>query len=155
MSKVTEKYIFSGFGFDILLTNVIVREKHGEEYPDINMNELKLLTAKALIRSVERIKGVHLKFLRTFLKISFDALGDKIAVPASTLRSWESKANETTGFSVEQEKAFRIFVINRILDSERNKFDRDLVLAAFSESKSKPKPLDLTAHLDYSYVANG
>jgi len=148
MVKIEAKYIFSGFGFDVLLTNVIVREIHGEEYLDFNMNHLELLTAKALLRAHERLNGFHLKFLRTFLKVSYDNLAENVGVPSSTLRSWENRGGETTGFTLDQEKAFRIFALNKILDSERCKFDRDLIFASYSEPKVGP--LDLMASLDYS-----
>ena len=152
MAQIIDKYIFSAFGFDVLLTNVIMRKKHGEEYPDINLNELKLLTAKALLRSSERVNGFKLKFLRTFMKTSFDVLSGEIGIPSSTLRSWENRGDEITGLTIDQEKVFRIFVINKILDSERKKFDKDLVLASLSESQAGP--LDLNANLDYSFVVN-
>src|ERR1700733_7405619 len=122
MNKTLETYTFTGFGFDVLLKNVVVKKTHGEEYPDINMNELKLLTAKALLKRPVRMTGHEIKFLRTFLKLSFDVLSEKINVPASTIRSWEAKGKDVTGLSLEQEKVLRIYVINKVLESERNQF---------------------------------
>ena len=80
MSKILETYTFKGFGFDVLLKNVVLKSVHGEEYPDINMNEVKLSTAKALLNSKQRINGYQLKFLRTFLRMSFDDVSNKIHV---------------------------------------------------------------------------
>lgn len=153
MVKVVEKYIFSGFGFDVLLTNAIIREVHGEEYLDFNMNELEFLTAKALLRNQERLSGFHLKFLRTFLKVSYDNLAENVGVPSSTLRSWENRGSEMTGFTLDQERAFRLFAQNKILDSERNKFDRDLIFATFSDNRGGP--LDLREKINYSLFSPG
>ncbi len=119
MSKILETYIFKGFGFDVLLKNVALRSVHGEEYPDINMNEVKLRTAKALLNSKQRINGYQLKFLRTFLTLSIDDVSHKIQVPASTLRTWENNGNDFTGLTIEQEKAFRILAIYRIIEVKK------------------------------------
>ena len=156
MSKTLETYTFTGFGFDVLLKNIVVKKVHGEEYPDINMNELKFMTAKALLKRPVRMTGHQMKFLRTFLRLSFDVLSEKINVPASTIRSWESKGKEVTGLSLEQEKALRIFVISKVLENERNQFDRDLILATvFSEPQKDSGALDVAANIDYSFVAHG
>jgi len=155
MSKVLDTYIFTGFGFDVLLKNVVLKTVHGEEFPDINMNELKLLTAKALLRSQQRLTGNQLKFLRTFLKMSFDEVSKKILVASSTLRSWESKGKDFTGLSLEQEKAFRIMTINRILESEKSQYDMDLTLTKEFFAPEEQPALDIAANLDFSFISNG
>jgi DNA-binding transcriptional regulator YiaG len=128
MSKVLEKYIFTGFGFDVLLRDVVVKNVHGEAYPDVNMNELKLKTVKALLVMPIKLTGYQIKFLRTFLKLSFDDLSEKIDIPASTIRSWENRGAEVSGLSIEHEKAFRIYAVHAIFDLERTKMDKGLIL---------------------------
>ena len=156
MSKILKTYTFTGFGFNVLLKNVPVKDAHGETYPDINMNELKLMTAKALLKRPVRMVGFQIKFLRTFMRLSFDAVSEKIGVPASTLRLWETKGAEVTGLSLEQEKAFRIYVVNTILENERNQFDKELILTkTFSEPKKDSEILDVAANVDYSFVSHG
>ena len=152
MLKVLETYTFTGFGFEVLLRNVVIKKAHGEEFPDINMNELKLLTAKALLRGQQRLTGNQLKFLRTFLKMSFDDVSKKILVAASTLRSWETKGNDFTGLSLEQEKAFRIMAINRILESEKNQYGLQLTLRKEFLSSKEQLDLDTSADLDFSFA---
>jgi len=155
MSKILETYTFKGFGFDVLLKNVVLKSVHGEEYPAINMNEVKLSTAKALLNSKQRINGYQLKFLRTFLKMSFDDVSHKIQVPASTLRSWENKGTDFTGLTIEQEKAFRILAINTILENEKSQYGLNLTLTKEFTSSKKQTALDLEANLDYSFISNG
>jgi DNA-binding transcriptional regulator YiaG len=155
MSKVLETYIFTGFGFDVLLKNVVMKKAQGEEYPDINMNELKLLTAKALLRNQQQLTGHQLKFLRTFVQMSFDDVSKKIHTAASTLRSWENKGDEFTGLGLDQEKAFRIMMINKILENERSYFDINLTLTTEFSSPKKLEALDIAANLDFSFVSNG
>jgi len=153
MNKILETYIFKGFGFDVLLKNVVLRSVHGEEYPDINLNKVKLSTAKALINSKQRFNGYQLKFLRTILKMSFDDVSNKIHVPASTLRSWENKGTEFTGLTIEQEKAFRILAIYTIIESEKSQYGLNLMLTKEFNTPNKQSALDLEANLDYSFVS--
>jgi DNA-binding transcriptional regulator YiaG len=89
--KTLKTYTFKGFGFDILLKDVKIKFVDGEEYPEINMNELKGDTANALLTSKQCLTGHQFKFLRTYLKMSFDEISEKIHIPASTLRSWENR----------------------------------------------------------------
>lgn len=152
--KILNTYIFKGFGFDILLKDVTVKSVDGEDYPNINMNELKTNTAKTLLVSKQRLTGNQLKFLRTYLKMSFDDVSEKIHIAASTLRSWENKAVDFTGLSLEQEKAFRILAVNQILEQERSKFNIEVTLIKEFQTPAKDAVLDISSTLD-SFVANG
>lgn len=152
--KISKTYTFKGFGFDILLKDVVIKSVDGEEYPDINMNELKADTAKALLTSKQRLTGLQLKFLRSYLKMSFDDISAKIHIPASTLRSWENKGADFTGLSLDQEKAFRILAINQILEQEKSKFNIEVTLVKEFKSPSKVAALDISSNSD-SFVANG
>ncbi|WP_374079873.1 helix-turn-helix domain-containing protein [Bdellovibrio bacteriovorus] len=154
MGKILKTYTFKGFGFDVLLRNVVIKSIDGEEYPDINLNELKTNTAKALLVSKQRLTGHQLKFLRTYLKMSFDEVFSKIHVPASTLRSWENKGTDFTGFTTEQEKAFRIMAVNQILEQEKSKFNIEVTLIKSFQSSMKLEALDISSASD-SLVANG
>jgi DNA-binding transcriptional regulator YiaG len=151
MSKIKKTYTFSGFGFDVLLHNVEIKQAHGEEYPDINFNEIKLFTAKELLKNRERLTGKKLKFLRTFLKISYQKLSEIIDVPASTLRLWEEKGNEATGMSAPQERQMRFFTIESILDLERRHIEKQIIMSETFEAPSH-ETLDLGESQDYSFL---
>ncbi|HEY8269646.1 MAG TPA: hypothetical protein VIG33_02060 [Pseudobdellovibrionaceae bacterium] len=152
--KTLKTYTFTGFGFDIILKDVSIKSVDGEEYPNINMNELKTDTAKALLTSKQCLTGHQLKFLRTYLKMSFDEVSEKIHIPASTLRSWENKGGDFTGLSLEQEKAFRILAINQILEKEKSKFNIEVTLVKEFQAPSKVAALDISSTSD-SFVVNG
>ncbi len=143
MNKVLKNYVFNGFGFDVLLRNITLKSIDGADYPDINMNELKKLTIKGLLASRQQLTGYQVKFLRTSIKMSFDQVSEKIYIAASTLRSWEAKGSEFTGFTIEQEKAFRMMVINEVLDTEKNKFNIELTLMTEFHSPDQKAALDL------------
>lgn len=152
--KTLKTYIFKGFGFDVLLKNVAINSVDGEEYPNINMIELKMNTAKALLTNRQRLTGHQFKFLRSYLKMSFDEVSDKIHIPASTLRSWENKGADFTGLSVEQEKAFRILAINQILEQEKSKFNIEVTLVKEFQTPAQASALDISSNAD-SFVVHG
>lgn len=153
MGKIVDNYTFKGFGFDVLLKNILVKSVDGEEYPAINMNELKNTTAKALLKSKQRLTGYQIKFLRTYLKMSFDEVAGEIHVAASTLRSWENKGAEFSGFDVGHEKAFRIMAINKILEKEKSTFNIEVTLVKEFQAPAKMQALDIASCAD-SFVSN-
>ena len=149
MNKVFKNYTFKAFGFDVLLKNVTIKSVDGEDYPDINLNELKNSTAKALLANNQQLTGHQVKFLRTYLKMSFDEVSNQIHIPASTLRSWENKGTEFTGLSLEQEKAFRIMTLNQILEREKSKFNIEVTLVKEFLAPENIEALDISSTLDY------
>ena len=153
MPTIKEIYTFTGFGFDVLLHNVEIKEMHGETYPDIDMNEVKLLTSKELLNGRERLSGKKLKFLRTFLKLSYQKLSEIIDVPASTLRAWEDKGSDVTGLSVPQERQLRVFAIDSLLDLEKKYFEKQIIMTeSFDSPSSSSRPVDLGLVRDYSFL---
>jgi len=152
--RTLETYTFKGFGFDVILKDVAVKSVEGEDYPSINMNELKTNTAKALLTNKQRLIGYQLKFLRTYLDMSFDQVSEKLHIPASTLRSWENKGNDFTGLSLEQEKAFRILSINQILELEKSRFNIEVTLIKEFQTPSKVVALDIGSTSE-SFIVNG
>ena len=143
MGKISKTYTFKGFGFDVLLRNVEIKTVDNQDYPEINLNELKTQTARALLGSKQRLTGHQLHFLRSFLKMSFDEVSEKLHIPASTLRSWELKGKAFTALSLDQEKAFRIMAINQILEQEKSKFNIEVTLVKEFQSPKNLEPLDI------------
>jgi DNA-binding transcriptional regulator YiaG len=124
--KVEKNYVFTGFGFDVVILHVVLKTIAGEEYPDINMNELKINTAKSILLSDSPITGIQLVFLRSMLKYSPATLSGVIDVPASTIALWEKASKAPTGLSVAQERVLSLEVINNILGEERDLFSKKL-----------------------------
>ena len=151
-NSVCEKYVFTGFGFDVLLRNVVMKREHGEVYPDINLQELKLLTAKELLRNSEKLSGKKLKFLRTFLKLSYQRLSSVINVPASTLRSWEDRGADFTGLTSSEERLLRVFAIDSILDLEKMYYEKLIVTIDYFDSTQKSSPISISLYPDYTYL---
>ena len=141
MGKKLENYVFKAFGFDVVLHNVEIKEAHGEAYPNINMNDLKLKTAKEIIKSKSSITGKKLKFLRNFLGLSFNELSNEINVPASTLRSWESKKDLELKVSVE--RAMRMFFFRELKRKEDKEIEMMIVSTDRYEKDNEDELLDI------------
>lgn len=141
MGKKVENYVFKAFGFDVVLHNVEINEAHGEAYPNINMNDLKLKTAKEIIKSKSSITGKKLKFLRTFLGLSFNELSNEINVPASTLRSWESKKSLELKVSVE--RTMRMFFFRELKRKEDKEIEMMIVSTDKYEKDNEDELLDI------------
>jgi len=117
--KIIEKYIFEGLGFPVALRNVIVDKYDGEEFPDINFNELELWVVRALIVSPRALLGAHLKFLRKFMKASLRDASDAIGISHAQIKNWEDKADEQTGMSPEVERRFKNLVLSYLMAMEQ------------------------------------
>ena len=152
MPTIKETYTFTGFGFDVLLHNVEIKEVHGETYPNIDMSEIKLLTAKELLKSRERLTGKKLKFLRTLLKLSYKKLSEIIDVPPSTLRLWEERDSDVTGPGVPEERQFRLFAIDSLFDLEKKYFEKKIIMTESFDNPSSERPVDLGLVRDYSFL---
>lgn len=101
----------------------------------------------SLLLSDFKLTGAHLKFLRTYVNLSYDSLSHVVDVPASTLRSWESKKDEPTGFEDAKEKVFRSFVNNKMAEARRIALDRSIILNPLDGKDNNSKPIDMGAAL--------
>lgn len=125
--RIEKNYVFTGFGFNVVIPQVIINSIAGEEYPDLDMNALKITTAKNLLLSKSRISGAQLSFLRTLMRLSLVNLSEMIDVPPSTISLWEKNSEKITGLTVSQERLLRLQAIEYILDSERDSFNKEIV----------------------------
>lgn len=139
--KILEKYIFEGFGFPVILHNVIVDHYDGEEFPDINFNELRLQTVRALIMSSRALNGAQLQFLRKFMKKSLRDLGEELEVSHAQIKNWEDKSFELTGLTQNQERRLKNHVLNYLLAQEQQ-FFTDRLLTQEIEHVSDKEPFD-------------
>jgi len=125
MSKTLKEYTFTAFGFPILLFDVAVKESDiGEEYPDINMKELELAVARALVKLPIPLNGAKLKFLRKFLKLSLRDLGQELGVPHTNIKLWEDNSKEKTGLEVAQERQLKYLVLIHIQSIEQKELSK-------------------------------
>jgi len=117
--KIIEKFIFEGFGFSVLLHNVVVGQYDGEDFPEINYKELKDKTVRALIMSSKAISGAQLQFLRKYMNKSLRDLGEELEVSHAQIKNWEDRSSELTGLSQNQERKLKNHALNFIISQEQ------------------------------------
>ncbi len=155
MKKIVDRYIFRGFGFDVIIPNVEIKEtKSGQTYPVINMDSLKCDTTKALVRTQERLTGKKLKFLRTFLGLSYRDLAKITGVGHTTLKNWENRGDAVTSLTTVQERHFRLHAIKAIILSEEKFLAENCVVQNEFRIDPEPQntPLDLQKIQEYSFT---
>lgn len=139
--KILDKFIFEGFGFPVVLHNVIVSSFNGEDFPEINYNELRLQTIRALILSPKALKGAQLQFLRKFLKKSLRDIAEDLGVSHAQIKIWEDKSLEFTGLTQNQERKLKNHVLSFLI-SEEQRFLYDKLLTQKIEYQSDEGPFD-------------
>lgn len=139
--KIMEKFIFEGFGFSIVLHNIIIDQYDGEEFPDIDYKELKLQTVRALIMSAKALNGAQLQFLRKFMKKSLRDLGEELEVSHAQIKNWEDKSLEFTGMTPIQERKLKNHVLSYLISREQQ-FLSDKLLTQDIEQVVGEEPFD-------------
>lgn len=124
-------YLFTGFGFDVLIFNAPVKAHFGEVCLDVNMNELEAMVVDKLLASEQKFSGPELKFLRKHVRLSTAQVADAIKLNESNLKYWEKEAQ--TGLNQVQEYAFRELIIDTILESKKKQLLKPI---NFAESTS-------------------
>jgi len=149
MKKTLKEYIFTAFGFPVLLNDVVIKEtESGEEYPDINMKLLEFVLAKTLIKSSVSFNGAKLKFLRKFLKLSLRDLGQELGVPHTSLKLWEENSKDKAGLTSSQEKQLKYLILIHIQALEQKELSK-----AFFEDSKDVGPLNAPLEVEYKYGA--
>lgn len=87
--------------------------------------------------------------------MSFNDVSKMIPIGSAILLSWEDNGKEFTGLTLEQEKAFRMMVFNRVLESEKSQYAMSITLTKEFVAPKELSPLDVAASLDVSFVSNG
>lgn len=139
--KILPKFIFEGFGFPIVLKDVIIEKVGEDEFPEINYNELKIKTVKALIITSKALTGAQLQFFRKFVDQSLREFADHIEVSHAQIKNWEDRPEELTGLTQNQERKIKNLVLNFLLSQEQ-KFYYDRLLTQEIEKLTDQGPLD-------------
>lgn len=139
--KIVSKFIFEGFGFPVILHNIILNNHNGEEYPEINYNDLEFKTVQSLLITNKAITGHQLKFLRKFIKKSLRELGHELKVSHAQIKIIEEKNDHVSGLNSDQERRFKNIVLNHFL-FEQQKILSDKILSQSLIQDSSEGPFD-------------
>ena len=129
---ILDKFIFEGFGFPLVLHNVVVDKYDGEDFPQINYSELRLRTVKALIMSSKALTGAQIQFLRKYTNKSLQELEEELKVSHTKIKIWEEN---------DQERKLKNHVLNYYI-YQKQRFLSDRLLTQEITQISDDGPFD-------------
>lgn len=154
--KITkENYKYYGLGFPVILEKVEVTIIDGEEYYDIDFQNLKygFLAILMIDPNIDFLGGM-IKFVRQSLELSMEEMATRLDVVKSTISKWEVKNEEVIKLT-----DFQKFKIKQDIKSYLDKIMEikiEKVLDKKDKKKtalpSKPKPMRVPTNLPLSAV---
>ena len=122
------KLIWEGLGFPLLLVGFPTKTIAGEDFPDINMNEIQEKAFLLLITKKGRFTGSELKFIRSYLHLTQQEFSRAInAADRSSVSQWEQKKDDGTGMDLNTEIMIRLFMAKQCEDGSIKQGVQDLV----------------------------
>jgi DNA-binding transcriptional regulator YiaG len=114
-----KKIIYKGLGFPIVLKGVKTFEFRGETMPKINHRELEDMVFKTLLWLPAHFSGMHLAFVRTYMKFSQKEFASTLGLKThATISGWEGKKEKATGMPSTTELVIRLFMADFIENVE-------------------------------------
>ncbi len=134
-----KKIIYNGLGFPIILKGVKTFEFRGETLPKINHRELEDLVFKTLLWLPTHFSGMHLLFVRTYMKLSQKEFASLLGLKThATISGWERKKDKATGMPLTTEVVIRLLMADCIENDEFAMHFRE-----FLELNDPPKTLEM------------
>lgn len=113
------KIIYKGLGFPIVLQGVKTFEFRGETLPKINYRELEDMAFKTLLWMPSHFSGMHLSFVRTYMKLSQKKFASILGLKThATISGWEGKKEKATGMPSTAEVVIRLLMADFIENDE-------------------------------------
>jgi len=110
-TKVTKNFIYGGLGFPVIFRTVEVKEVMGELVPNINHRKLQDDAFLVLLDAGFKFTGAHLSFVRHYMGLKQDDLGQRLGLSGHSMVSkWEKKKAAATGMSSAIEAGVRILM---------------------------------------------
>lgn len=115
-------YHFTACGLDnVWLANgfEIKQTPFGEAVKINNLDGLHRAIARGLAADPSRLNGAEVRFLRSFLGVSQEGLGDIVDVTRATVARWEKNENRTKPIDGACSRLLRIFCMKQLEGNEK------------------------------------
>lgn len=143
VKELVEEYTYTGLGFPIILTDVLIVEDRGYEYPLINHKEIMSRVACSLVLSSQKLDGARLKFIRRFMNKSLDQFAEIIGdTVKSTVHSWEKNKAKVCPMTDLQLKRVRLSLKTELVAEISKKFDLAMINDIVDEEKIAPLDIE-------------
>jgi DNA-binding transcriptional regulator YiaG len=102
-------HVYKALGFPVVITNPTYRFFEGKEELDISPKDIMDNVFSMLPDKKGRLTGAEVRFLRSYMKLTQEALGRMIGVDHSSVAKWEGENQEMTGMEIQVEILLRAY----------------------------------------------
>lgn len=145
--KIESRFVYEGLGFPVVLHNVPMIKLRGEWALDINMNHFQRAVLLALAYHPFDLTGDHIRYIRSWLRLSYEKFGALFGVTHPAVVKWEKAKERSAKISLSTQREIRLHILNRLLKNDyefRNAYRRIQKV----EFQSRSKPIELDAPTD-------
>ena len=116
--KIQKKYIDHGLGFPVVLLNAPLVKVRGEWALHVNYNDYQRAVLVLLANKPARLTGKEVHFVRIYFELTIRAFAKIFSVKHPAVLKWEDKGDKSTQMGWSTEKDLRLFILDKLGDSE-------------------------------------
>ncbi len=113
-NKIQKRFVYSGFGFPVVLLDVTMRKVRRAWTPFVDYNKLQKDVVEALAYKPVRLAGNEIHFIRSYFGMTLAQFGDRFSVSHPAVIKWENTGDEATAMKWAVEKDIRLFILDRL-----------------------------------------
>jgi len=116
-TKVVKKYVDWGSGFAVTIHNAPMKKRFGEWVLDIPPAVVNKRVFESLLDMSGVFSGSHVRFIRHYMKLTYQGMADLLGVKHATVIGWEKKGDGETKMQYSTELLLRM-IMARFLGRE-------------------------------------
>jgi hypothetical protein len=113
-TKIDKRFVYDGFGFDVVFRNVPMVKVRGAWTPKLDYNKLSRELALALARKPARLTGAEIRFIRHYFEMTLESFGKRFDVSHPAVMKWEGAGGRVPALKWPVEKDMRLFVLDQL-----------------------------------------
>ena len=141
-TKTQKKYIDTGFGFPVHLSNVPMIKVRGHWTPKINYAKLSDSVLNFIVHKKAKLTGDELKFIRNKFEMTLTQFAEKFYVTHPAVSKWESQKDKPTKMNWATEKDIRLYAYQTLNGKD---FDK-----VYDELRVQAPERKLNTRIDFS-----
>jgi len=118
--KIEKKFIYSGFGFPVELSDVEMIKIADSFHPKIDVRKLANSVIESLITQKTRFTGNQIKFIRTYFSMSLREFSKVVNESHTAIMKWEKFADKPTNMDINIEIMLRLYICDRVTMKNKN-----------------------------------
>ncbi len=141
-TKIEKRFVYDGFGFDVVIRNVPMVKVRGAWTPKIDYTKLARDVVLALAHKPVRLTGAEIRFIRLYFEMTLEAFGKRFAVSHPAVMKWEGAGIRAPALKWPVEKDIRLFVLDQ-LQVKASDF-KSAYEHLRAEAKASAKPVEMS-----------